>query len=64
MPLVYSTTYFSNPVSIKFQQTVSVNPRLRAPLFSNNSMVFYKRSSLASGGVSTVRNSSAKSKRV
>ncbi len=64
MPLVYSTTYFSNPVSIRFQRTVTVNPGLRTPLFSNNSMVFYKQSSLASGGVSTVRNSSAKSKRV
>jgi len=33
------------------------------PLFSNNSMVFYKAGSLASGGVGGVRNSSAKARR-
>ena len=33
------------------------------PLFSNNSLVFYKAGSLASGGVGGVRNSSAKSRR-
>jgi len=33
------------------------------PLFSNNSLVFYKAGSLASGGVGSVRNSSAKARR-
>lgn len=33
------------------------------PLFTNNSMVFYKAGSLASGGVGGVRNSSAKARR-
>jgi hypothetical protein len=35
----------------------------RKPLFSNNSLVFYKAGSLASGGVGSVRNSSAKARR-
>ena len=37
--------------------------RQNRPLFSNNAMVFYKRGSLPSGGVGSVRNSSIKSKR-
>jgi hypothetical protein len=40
-----------------------VVPRILRPLFSNNAMVFYKRGSLASGGVGSVRNSSIKAKR-
>lgn len=34
------------------------------PTYTNNAMVFYKSGSLASGGVCTVRNSRAKSRRV
>ena len=33
------------------------------PLYTNNSLVFYKRGSLASGGVSTVANSRIKARR-
>lgn len=35
----------------------------RRPLYTNNTLVFYKQGSLASGGVSTVSNSRIKSRR-
>ncbi len=36
---------------------------LRKPLYTNNSLVFYKRGSLAAGGVTTVANSPIKARR-
>ena len=36
---------------------------LKKPIYTNNSLVFYKRGSLASGGVSTVANSRVKARR-
>ena len=39
-------------------------PVRRGPMYTNNAMVFYKAGSLASGGVGTVRNSRAISRRV
>ncbi len=36
---------------------------LRKPLYTNNSLVFYKRGSLASGTATTVANSRIKSRR-
>lgn len=38
-------------------------PKMKMPLFSNNALVYYKKGSLATGGVGSVRNISAKSKR-
>ncbi len=35
----------------------------RKPLYTNNTLVFYKRGSLASGGVSSVSNSRVKARR-
>ena len=42
----------------------SIRPTLRKPLFTNNSLVFYNKGSLASCGVGSVRNSSVKSRRI
>jgi hypothetical protein len=53
---------FTNPVSVKF--TRSVPPRFSmTPLFSDNSLVYYKHGSLASGGIGTVKNSGHKAKK-
>ncbi len=51
---------FTNPVSVTFTTNPSVNPMTMKSLFSNNSAVYYKPGSLASGGVGTVRNSRLK----
>jgi hypothetical protein len=47
-------------------QTPTQTPNFRniGSLFTNNSMVYYKRGTLASCGVGSVRNSSVKSKRI
>ena len=37
---------------------------LRKPMYSDNSLVFYKTASLAAGGIGSVRNASIKSRRV
>jgi hypothetical protein len=42
----------------------SNQPTLKKPLFTNNSLVFYNKGSLASCGVGSVRNSSVKSRRI
>lgn len=44
--------------------TTSTSIKYTTPLFTNNSLVFYKAGSLASGGVGSVRNSRLKSRRV
>lgn len=44
--------------------TSSTSIKYTTPLFTNNSLVFYKAGSLASGGVGSVRNSRFKSRRV
>jgi hypothetical protein len=36
---------------------------LRKPLYTNNAMVYYKRGSLAAGGVTSVSNSRVKARR-
>ena len=55
---------FTNPVSVQFTRTVPVQPRFSmTSLFSDNSRVYYKQGSLASGGVGTVKNSSHKGKK-
>lgn len=38
-------------------------PNMKMPLFSNNAQVYYKKGSLAAGGVGTVRNATRKDKR-
>jgi hypothetical protein len=43
--------------------TVTDYSRMRRPLYTNNSLVFYKPNSLASGGVGGVSNSRIKSRR-
>jgi len=50
----------TNPTNPRPTQPI----RYFQPLFSNNSLVFYKRGSLASCGVGSVRNSSVKSRRI
>ncbi len=52
---------FSNPVSINFNAFRLSNFNKKKSLFSNNSMVFYRQTSLAPGGVGTVRNCRKKS---
>jgi hypothetical protein len=53
----------SNFISNNINNT-SNQPTLKKPLFSNNSLVFYNKGSLASCGVGSVRNSSVKSRRI
>ena len=48
--------YIASPVT-------SLNlPKMKMPLFSNNAIVYYKKGSLAPGGVGTVRNVGRKAK--
>jgi hypothetical protein len=56
---------FWNPLRIERSKTVPyVRPgSMMKGLFSDNSLVCYKRGSLASGGVGTVRNSTTKGRR-
>lgn len=60
MPYIEITPFnvYSNPLN-RFRSV----PRMHMPLFSNNAQVYYKPHSLASGGVGTVRNVGAKSRR-
>jgi hypothetical protein len=53
-----------NAPSNLISNNTSNQPTLRKPLFTNNSLVFYKHGSLASCGVGSVRNSSVKSRRI
>jgi hypothetical protein len=54
------------PPNFLNNNNVSEQPTVKKmkPLFSNNSLVFYKPASLASCGVGSVRNSSTKSRRI
>lgn len=47
--------FFHYP-SRNFTPTVVVGRNVKKPIFSNNSLVFYKAHSLSYGGVGTVRN--------
>ena len=49
-----------NPQSSK--KPVFKQQSVKSPVFTNNSMIYYRKGSLASGGVGTVRNSHHKSK--
>jgi hypothetical protein len=62
---MYPYIYFSNPVSIANRNVLPVVPWMKMQsLFSDNSLVCYKRGSLAScGGANTVSNSRAKARR-
>lgn len=54
---------FGNPVSMNYNHTIPKVPRfMMKTLFTNNSQIFYKPGSLASGGVGTVKNNRFKSK--
>jgi hypothetical protein len=53
VPIVSVRRYFSD----------SMRLTMKMPLFSNNNAVYYKPKSLAAGGVGTVRNVGAKSKK-
>lgn len=57
---------FSNPVPFVFSAAIirKGRPIMMAPLFSNNSIVYYQKGGLASCGVGTARNCSVKSKRI
>ena len=52
---------FKTPISYTVNRVN--NLRVMASLFSNNALVYYKPGSLAPGGVGSVRNSSAKSRK-
>jgi hypothetical protein len=60
-----STTQNVPPNFLSITNNPTPPPFVRrfTPMFSNNSLVFYKRGSLASCGVGSVRNSSIKSRR-
>lgn len=64
MPI--NSVLFSNPIKNEFTLT-PINPifstRMKS-LFTDNSIVFYKKGALSSGGIGTVRNSSTKSKKI
>ncbi len=52
---------FTNPVPNYFNLFKLRNFSKNKSLFANNSMVYYKQSSMASGGVGTVKNCRKKS---
>ena len=55
---------FGNPVQNKFSKSLPlIRTSYMRSLFTNNSQVYYKAHSLAPGGVGTVSNSSAKSRK-
>jgi hypothetical protein len=58
------STVINNNVSTNFESDNSSTIKYTKPLYTNNSLVFYKAGSLASGGVCSVRNSRFKSRRV
>lgn len=58
MPSIFE---FTNPVSINFNSFILGNINNRKPLFSDNSLVFYKQTTLAIGGIGTVKNYRKKS---
>jgi hypothetical protein len=58
------STVINNNVSTNFESNSSSTIKYTKPLYTNNSLVFYKAGSLACGGVCSVRNSRIKSRRV
>lgn len=55
---------FSNPVSVRTSPNMPVvKPFSMKSLFTDNSRVVYKKGSLPSGGVGTVRNATRKGQR-
>jgi hypothetical protein len=56
--------YFKNPVYNQFSATVPITaPFMMKSLFSDNSLVVYKRGALSYGNVKTVSNSRAVARR-
>jgi hypothetical protein len=55
---------FTNPVSTTPGTIIVANPKMKMPLFTNNSQVYYKPASLSAGGVGTVRNTNIKSRKI
>jgi len=59
---------FSNPVSVQFRMwpapSANLAKTLGKPLFTDNSLVYYKPGSLSAGGVGSVRNIGVKSRRI
>jgi hypothetical protein len=41
----------TNPVSTTPGRILNVNPKMKMPLFTDNSRVYYKPGSLAAGGI-------------
>jgi len=58
MPSIFE---FTNPISINFNSFRLGKINNKKPLFSNNSLVFYKQATIASGGIGTVKNYRKKS---
>jgi len=67
--LYYQGTNFASveclftPISNPQPPSMTTTPSARGPLYTDNSLVFYKPSSLASGGVCTVSNSRHKARK-
>jgi hypothetical protein len=57
-----SYIFFTNPVSVKFSNKLPLY-NIKIPLFTNNSLVYYKNNSLNSCGVGSNTNSRYKSRR-
>lgn len=59
-------TFKTVPTNFKSTTTTTLTPNFRniGSLFTDNSMVYYKKGSLPRCGVGSVRNSSVKSKRI
>jgi len=53
---------FGNPMFVDFNFKPKMKPMTMKSLFSNNSLVYYKKGSLAPGGIGTVANSRIKSR--
>lgn len=66
--LLINPTYSANPanlgVTMVSRGVLFSLKGVMKPVFTNNAMVYYKKGSLAAGGVGTVRNSGVKSRKI
>ena len=53
---------FNTPMFVDFNFKPKIKPMTMKSLFSDNSLVYYKKGSLAPGGIGTVSNSRIKSR--
>jgi hypothetical protein len=62
-PYIADSPYFVYPIWESAEVEVNIPEKLTKPAYTNNSLVFYKSHSLASGGTAGVKNYRIKSKR-